>query len=505
MGEWIFKNEFNMPNDNELKSIALKINENANKDIDIDKFIKPILEIVFKFANDPWITQEEISKKLNLDRNELINLNKHIRENNYLQNLIIKGGAGYKYLQTISPFCGNIKNSINNNFSYPMRIALYPGVSCMYYCGFCGRNQDAKYPVNSVDDGYEIFKNVLSELDPNNTAISISGGLEPLTNPRIGEIVEFATDHGLKVPLITNGHPLTENNLKRHKGLKKLDSIRISLYGVDDKSYELITTIKKSYKIVKKNCINFLKYRNEVNPNIKFGVNYIILKENINDLPKLVDFIAEVNSEVNNGPGINFLSLRDDFDTVTGISDETDSKRKYHLSGLLDDSDREKLVDIFQRLEKNDAINNLHVDYGYALYSIKNGIVGNNLKKVNHNGMRKYAHTQMSICIDLFGDVFLYREAGFLNRIGNKKFIIGRLNKENSLKSIIENFLYDSNGIENDVNDVRFMDPFDHVVTSLINQAEEDTKFGIPFDQGPVLLRSNPKKIKVGNSWYKDA
>ena len=89
MGEWIFKNEFNMPNDNELKSIALKINENANKDIDIDKFIKPILEIVFKFANDPWITQEEISKKLNLDRNELINLNKHIRENNYLQNLIL--------------------------------------------------------------------------------------------------------------------------------------------------------------------------------------------------------------------------------------------------------------------------------------------------------------------------------------------------------------------------------------------------------------------------------
>ena len=38
---------------------------------------------------------------------------------------------------------------------------------------------------------------------------------------------------------------------------------------------------------------------------------------------------------------LNFLSLRDDFDTVTGISDKSDAKRKYHLSGLLSHKDRE--------------------------------------------------------------------------------------------------------------------------------------------------------------------
>ena len=54
--------------------------------------------------------------------------------------------------------------------------------------------------------------------------------------------------------------------------------------------------------------------------------------------------------------------------------------------------------------------------------------------------MRKYAHTQMSVCIDMVGDVFLYREASFLDREGNKKFIIGRVNENNSLKSIIEKF-----------------------------------------------------------------
>ena len=30
--------------------------------------------------------------------------------------------------------------------------------------------------------------------------------------------------------------------------------------------------------------------------------------------------------------------------------------------------------------------------------------------------MRQYGFTQISVAIDLFGDVFLFREAGFLNR-----------------------------------------------------------------------------------------
>ena len=35
-----------------------------------------------------------------------------------------------------------------------------------------------------------------------------------------------------------------------------------------------------------------------------------------------------------------------------------------------------------------------------------------------------YGYPQLSLAIDLYGDVFLYREAGFLERFGNKKFII---------------------------------------------------------------------------------
>ena len=505
LDNWLINSEFQLP-----KGVSGQLILDEIKKFDKDygnnsKFFEFISRIIYLFANNPWLKQREIKSVLDVDISTLIILNKIIRGSEYLQNLITKSGTAKKYWQSISPFCAQLGSALQNEFKYPMRIALYPGVSCMYYCGFCGRNQAEKYPSNAIENGNKIFNKVLSELDPKNTAISISGGLEPLTNPGIGDIIEFASDHGLRVPLITNGHSLTENFVKKNPKIMKLDSIRISLYGIDEESYEFITTVKKSYRMVKRNCINFLIKRNEEKSKIKFGLNYIILKENYKNLPELINFIDEVNCEVKNGPGIDFLSLRDDFDTVTGISDERDQDKKYHLDGLLTEEDRKKLIKLFKDFENDKRLQNLHIDYGYALHPISMGVLGKKLTKISDDQMRKYGHTQLSVCVDLYGDVFLYREAGFLNRNGNEKFIIGRVDNKTSFRQVIENFLNNTDGIKSEKNDIRFMDPFDHVMTSLINQAEDDKDFGIPFKEGPVALRYYTQKINLGNSWYKDA
>tara|TARA_B100000795_G_scaffold90336_1_gene65684 strand:+ start:1527 stop:3071 length:1545 start_codon:yes stop_codon:yes gene_type:complete len=502
---WLINPDFHLPDNATGELIAAEIIKFNKEYTNNSKIFKFISNIVYLFANNPWLKQKEVKSILDVDISTLKILNNIIRNSEYLQNLMTKSGTAKKYWQSISPFCAQLKSAMENKFQYPMRIALYPGVSCMYYCGFCGRNQAEKYPSNAIENGNKIFKKVLSELDPKNSAISISGGLEPLTNPGIGDIIEFASDHGLRVPLITNGHSLTENFVKKNPKIMKLDSLRVSLYGIDEESYEFITTVKKSYKMVKRNCINFLIKRNDESSKIKFGLNYILLKENYKNLPKLIDFIDEVNSEVKNGPGIDFLSLRDDFDTVTGISDERDHDKKYHLDGLLTEQDRKKLLTLFKNFEDDKRIKDLHIDYGYALHPIKLGVLGKKLTRVTDEKMRKYGHTQLSVCVDLYGDVFLYREAGFLNRNGNEKFIIGRVNNDTSFKQVIENFLNNTRGIEVEKNDIRFMDPFDHVMTSLINQAEDDKNFGIPFEEGPITLRYDTQKISLGNSWYKDA
>ena len=482
------------------------IDNNIDKSFLNEKYFGLFLKIIDLFSKNPWTLQEDIFKisKI-LDKKNLIILNKIIRNSSMAQKLILKLGVGKKYWNTITPFAKTTEKTLTNSYAFPQRIALFPGVSCMFYCGFCGRDQSQKYPMSILEDSQKTFENLFSQI-PDTTALSISGGLEPLTNSRIGKIISSAKSNNIKVPLITNGFSLSENFLKKNPGIWELDSLRISLYGVDKKSYEFITRVGKSYEIVKKNTISFLKLRNKINKNLKFGFNFIIIPENIDQLNGVITLINEINQNVDNGEGVNFLTLRDDYQSVTGNEIEFDENRKYRLESKMNHNLRKLLIDKLAEFEinKKKMCPNLYVDYGYSLEALSNNIFDKELVKVSHKNMRNFGFTQMSVAIDLYGDVFIFREAGFLNRSGNEKFIIGRISKDKDLEEVIKDFLKKNKPINYDFQDERFMDSFDHVLTSLVNQAEYDKNFGIPFEQGPVLDRLKINKIKLGNNWYSE-
>ena len=481
-----------------LNNLDLEIN-------DLKRQIDKIKDIVKIFSNKPWVTQEEISKNFNLNKKELLKINRIISETDLLQNLILKGGYAKKYWNSIIPFSNLTEKTIKNEYSFPKRIALFPGVSCMFYCGFCGRNQKAKYPLDIIGDSLEMYKKLFDE-SPDYTSYSISGGLEPLTNPKLGELVDHAKSKNIKLPIITNGYSLTEGFLKKNPGIWSADSLRISLYGIDEDSYEFITRVRKGFKQVYNNSISFLKKRNENNKNLKFGFNFIVIPENLHQLTKIPELIKNINLQVKNGEGVNFLTLRDDYQSVTDQSLDRDTERKYRLDKSMNFEERKKLQDNilkFEELRKR-LCPNLYVDYGYSLETLFKGQVDSGLVKVEGKQMRKFGFTQISVAIDLYGDVFLFREAGFLNREGNKKMIIGRISKNKSLEEIIKNFLEKNKPLVFENDDSRFMDSFDHVLTSLVNQAEKDYKFDIPFNLGPIKLRQQNKKMRIGNNWYSE-
>lgn len=486
-----------------LKQITLS-NPKLKKDKLIGK-IENIKNIVKIFSKKPWVTQKEISEKLNLKKPELLEINEAISETDLLQNLILKNGYAKKYWNSIIPFSNLTEKTLNNEYSFPKRIALFPGVSCMFYCGFCGRNQNAKYPLNIIENSLQMYQKLFDE-SPSYTSYSISGGLEPLTNPKLGDLVSYAKLKGINLPIITNGYSLTEGFLNKSPGIWNADSLRISLYGIDDVSYEFITRVKKSFKLVYKNTISFLKKRNEINKSLKFGFNFIVLPENLHQLLEIPNLIQSINEKVNNGEGVNFLTLRDDYQSVTEHSSERDTERKYRLNKAMNFDERKKLQEnilLFEELRKK-ICPNLYVDYGYSLEALFKGQVDNELIKVNGKDMRKFGFTQISVAIDLYGDVFLFREAGFLNRKGNEKMIIGRISKDKSLEQIIKKFLNENKPLNFENDDSRFMDSFDHVLTTLVNQAEKDNEFQIPFKFGPIKLRKQNNKMRIGNNWYSD-
>jgi dTDP-4-amino-4,6-dideoxy-D-glucose ammonia-lyase len=504
--KWLYK-EYSSDIPQDIKNILLEEKIPQDRIISASKIVHYLSEM-------PWYSQKNLLQDTGLSKSELIKLNKIIHDSDFLQRMIVFEGLGRKYWNTMLSHIksGNIEKVINYEYSLPLRLTLFPGMSCMYYCGFCGRNQKAKYnPKEVIESGTQKFKNAIASL-PKGSTISISGGLEPLTNVKLGEIITYGKNLGYKIPLITNAHMLTPNYLKRQEGIWDLDSLRVSLYGTDEDSTFHVTRHPKAYKLVKNNIIEFIKERNRRNSNLKIGLNYIIIPENIDTILPLLDYINEIHDKVDNGPGIDFLTIREDFGSVTEIKDDVDKSvegRKYFLEGFLSEKQRKNLINIFNKFNKRKLIEcpDMHVDYGYAMVALGEGILGKPLARVKGTGMRKSGYPQLSVAMDSHGDIFLYKEAGFLDRPGNEKFVAGRVTEGNSIESVFKNFIQNKKEINLEESDDRFMDSYDHLITLLVNQAEEDINEGIPFELGPVKLRSKKYygvNTNLSNNWYKD-
>ena len=146
------------------------------------------------------------------------------------------------------------------------------------------------------------------------------------------------------------------------------------------------------------------------------------------------------------------------------------------------------------------------------MVALGDGVLGKPLARVDGKSMRKSGFPQLSVAIDSVGDVFLYREAGFKDRPGNDKFIAGRIGEGylkdgQTLDEVLRNFIETKHSVELEVDDSRFMDSYDHLITMLVNQAEDDRNFKLPFNLGPVKVRvSNPNELNVNlsNNWYRD-
>ena len=176
-------------------------------------------------------------------------------------------------------------------------------------------------------------------------------------------------------------------------------------------------------------------------------------------------------------------------------------ERKKLLESLTDEQ-REELIDVFREFNerKDKECPDMHVDFGYAMVALGDGVLGKPLARVSGEQMRKSGYPQMSVAIDSSGDLFLYREAGFLDRPGNQKFTAGRIG-EKDLEGTLKDFVNDRVEVDRNDSDCRFMDSYDHLMTLLVNQTESDMKMEI---QSPVRIEKEEQEGQISNNWYKD-
>lgn len=427
-------------------------------------------------SDDPFITQRTIAKHLNISSDELFNITQDVRNDDHAQNYILYHGGGTKYwTNTIKPLLnnGSLHAAIEHYYMYPNRVGLYTGMSCMFYCNFCGRNPVAKYEREYEQYGFDVFKQIIDQ-DPKTDAFwddrfRISGGLEPLTNRYLGDIITYGKERGYKMQLYTNGFMMTQKYLEQHPGMKDLHAVRFSLYGVDAESAFKVTRHNESYHRIVENIINYINSTNDV----RVGVNWIILPGHANDLLKLISTIDYINSQTTRP--VDFVTLREDFSQdVRVVSVE----------------ERDHLIKIFESIKdfKQNKWPTTHWDFGYALEPLVHGKNTGSLEMVAWNEMIPTSFPQVAVAVDVKGDVYVYHESGFLDRPGANRYIIGNINNS-SVDQVVKEFVESNRTIRPMPPDVSYLDAFDHVVSRLINQAQDDKQFGIPWNQGPVRCR----------------
>ena len=469
-----------MENINPAAKGYVENNEEENYvDNEFIKNNKECWDIIKLFSDSPFLTQEEVSKKLNFTKEQLIQFNKKILNSEWAQNYIINSGVGKKYWKnTVIPSTINGKTDavLNKRYSYPDRIGFCPGLSCQFFCSFCGRNYSAAYEREFGDKGYDMFKQIIDQTpqDLKDNPYHITGGLEPLTFPRIGDLISYGAKKGFPMEMKTNGFSLTPEFLIKQPGVLDLSVLRISLYGVNQESTLEVTKNPKGFERVKNNIIDFLKLKTK----IKLGLNYVIIHNNLDDVLLLLDYIEDVNSKANNQ--VDFLTLREDFSPEAKI---------------LSVDERKKLLDIFNEIDirlKSPNLNKLHIDYGYALESIKQNRESlEPLKRIDYTEMRPKMFPQLSVMIDPKGDVYGYHEATFLDKEGSERYCIGQVSESKSLEQVVKEFVEKTEGVEPLPMDISYLDAYDHIITILLNQADEDKKFGIPWSNGPIKIRIN--------------
>lgn len=439
--------------------------------------LDPVSQQVCKLlSDDPFITQREIAKQLSISANELLVISSKIREDQPAQNYILYHGGGTKYwTNTITPLLtnGSLHAAIDHSYMYPNRIGLYTGMSCMFYCNFCGRNPVAKYEKKFEQYGFDVFKQIIDQ-DIKTDAFwddrfRISGGLEPLTNKYLGNIITYGAERGYKMQLYTNGYMMTRKYIEQHPGMKDLHAVRFSLYGVDEQSAFKVTRHSESYHRIVENIIEYINSTH----NVRVGVNWIILPGHSKDVVKLLNIIDYINSRTVRP--VDFVTLREDFSqNVRIISDE----------------ERVHLVDIFNLIKdfKTNKWPATHWDFGYALEPLVHGKNSGPLSMISWKEMVPTSFPQVAVAVDVKGDVYVYHESGFLDRPGAERYIIGNT-VNSSIETVVQEFVNSKKTIRPSPPDVGYLDAFDHVVSRLINQARDDGKFGISWNQGPVKCR----------------
>lgn len=184
-------------------------------------------------------------------------------------------------------------NSIKDIEYFPKYLEIEAYDGCNFDCIMCPLGKSIYKGGGAIS--LELFDKIVSEISKYKDWINLvclSRNGEPLINKNLHIMVRKLKDAGIKrVNFSTNASALNE---KKSRQLLEagLDEIRFSIDGFTKKTFEIVRKGSDFDKVIK-NCLDFIKIRNELNSQTQIQVRYVEQQANQHEVEDWKNFWLE--------------------------------------------------------------------------------------------------------------------------------------------------------------------------------------------------------------------
>lgn len=186
---------------------------------------------------------------------------------------------------------------ITRSIYHLARVYVEPTNACNLNCVTCMRQVwDEKAGIMAAKT-FERILGGLEKLKPRPT-VFFGGFGEPLSHPRIIEMIRQVKALGAPVELITNGVFLTEEMTLRLLEVE-LDMLWVSLDGATPESYEDVRMGAALPQVIENlTRLRYLRYRgSRLKSTMQLGIAFVAMQRNVADLPRVLALGAKLGAK----------------------------------------------------------------------------------------------------------------------------------------------------------------------------------------------------------------
>lgn len=204
-----------------------------------------------------------------------------ISEDRYSNDSILKDGS------VVFPDGSNLEYIRSIPHDDPITKLLHPEVRyevtdhCNATCIMCPRDKHEHAREHGIMDQEQYERSIDEVVLLGAEKVVLTGFGEPMLDKKLELKIKYAKSKGLSTYIISNGSVL---NSKRARAILEagLDEIRVSFYGMQEKSYNSVMKGLDFNKTIS-GMMDFINLRNELGAKTKIQVSYLEMEENKED------------------------------------------------------------------------------------------------------------------------------------------------------------------------------------------------------------------------------